>query len=135
MSQNPYESTTTANIAAEPYLQPSFWVASSAAIAICLVFIVVIYAYGKPTIANGNVRFEFADTIPLLPASDPNISIISSVWFVETTILVACLIVCGLFVATLIATNLIAYVWRRTREICFRRRTTSSTASKTGFMS
>ena len=135
MSQNPYESISTANTNAAPHLQPSFWVAPSAAIGICLVFIVVVCAFGQPTIANGNVRFQYADTIPLLPASDPNISIISSVWFVETTILVACLIVCGLVVATLIATNLIAYVWRRTRETWFLRRTPSSTASRTDAMS
>ena len=125
-SHNPYESTTTAKIDSEPHLQPTFLVASSAAIAICLVFIVVVCAYGKPTVTNGNVRFQFADMISLLPASDPYMS---SVWFVETTILVGCLIVCGLVVATLIATNLIADVWRRARSTWFRRRTLSSTAS------
>ena len=126
VSQNPYESTTTANTDAEPHLQPSFWVASSAAIAICLIFIIAVSAYGKPTIANGNVRFQYAGTIPLLPASDPYMS---SVLFVETTILVACLIVCGLFAATLISTNLIAHLWRRARETWLRRRTPSSTTS------
>ena len=113
VSQNPYESTTTANTDAEPHLQPSVWVASSAAIAICSLFIVAVCVYGKPTVANGNVRFQFVGTIPLLPASDPYSS---SVLFVETTILGACFIVCGLLVATLIATNLIAHMWRRARE-------------------
>ena len=112
MSENPYEPTTPAIAVERPRLPLSSWIATVVGLAVWLILLFLIYVYGKPEAANGNLNLQYDGPVPFSVKDDPYTF---SVMFIETSVLAATLIACGFLVAILTASHLIAYCWRRVR--------------------